>query len=172
MEEVWKPYPGNPGYIVSNTGRVASVMAAHPHKNSGYNAVTMSYGEKKGQKGKGRLPKKRMLVHRMVLETFVGPGDDKIGRHLDDDRTNNHLDNLAWGDKRDNAEDARRNGRMALGERIGTAKIDASAAADIRARYEAGEHYAEIAEDHGVSPSHVIGIGKGRFWKHLLETED
>lgn len=40
----------------------------------------------------------------------------------------------------------------------------------IRARYDLAPHdLAAIADDFAISVSHVCGIGKRRFWKHLPE---
>lgn len=50
-------------------------------------------------------------VHHLVLEAFVGPRPPgALGRHLDDDRENNHVSNLRWGDRSDNTHDMVRNG--------------------------------------------------------------
>jgi hypothetical protein len=49
----------------------------------------------------------------LILRAFVGPPPDgcRLSRHLDDDRSNNKLENLAWGTDLDNIYDALRNGR-------------------------------------------------------------
>lgn len=54
------------------------------------------------------------FVSRLVAEAFIGapPFAGALVRHLDDDRSRDHASNLAWGTGGDNAEDARRNGRM------------------------------------------------------------
>lgn len=44
-------------------------------------------------------------VHRLVLETFVGPSGDLEARHLDGNPSNNHLSNLAWGTHSENMMD-------------------------------------------------------------------
>lgn len=46
-----------------------------------------------------------------MLEAFVGPRPHgQLGRHLDDDRDNNTLANLAWGTPAQNSQDAIDNG--------------------------------------------------------------
>lgn len=49
----------------------------------------------------------------LILTAFVGPKPThcRLSRHLDDDRTNNNLSNLAWGTDHDNVHDALRNKR-------------------------------------------------------------
>lgn len=52
-------------------------------------------------------------VHALVLEAFTPKPELRSTphvRHLDDDKQNNHLSNLAWGTAADNAADAKRNG--------------------------------------------------------------
>ena len=52
-----------------------------------------------------------LYVHRLVLESFVGPcPSGHVARHLDDNPENNHLSNLAWGTESENAHDKVRNG--------------------------------------------------------------
>lgn len=52
-----------------------------------------------------------VLIHRMVAEAFIGPRPDNkpFVLHWDDDPSNNHVSNLRWGDRRDNAYDLYRN---------------------------------------------------------------
>lgn len=50
-------------------------------------------------------------VHQLVLEAFVGPpGPGQEARHLDGDKANNRLSNLAWGTHTENMRDAIRHG--------------------------------------------------------------
>jgi hypothetical protein len=115
--EEWRPIPNEPHYEASNIGRVRScyrgvhkVLVLHTMK-SGYQRVAL-----------GR--KRRDYVHRLVLEAFRGmapPGTE--GRHVNDrHRSNNAIDNLEWGTRTENMEDARRHGTIAAGERNGSRK--------------------------------------------------
>jgi hypothetical protein len=57
-----------------------------------------------------------MTLARLILITFVGdpPSSNSLGRHLDDDISNNVISNLAWGSKSDNGLDAIRNHRLVM----------------------------------------------------------
>lgn len=51
------------------------------------------------------------MVHVLVLEAFDKPRPPgMVGRHLDGDKLNNHISNLAWGTPAENTADSRRHG--------------------------------------------------------------
>ena len=53
---------------------------------------------------------KEYALHRVILETFVGPAPEgAVARHLNDVRTDNRLENLAWGTQQENVDDMLRN---------------------------------------------------------------
>lgn len=59
--------------------------------------------------------KKSKRVHRLVLESFVGPAPDGyLACHRNDIPGDNRLGNLYWGSRSENAADATRNGRRGL----------------------------------------------------------
>lgn len=103
--EVWKHVPGLPRRIeVSNTGLIR----------------TSPYKDKRGWRRKAQILKgdefyfndKWYCRAGMILLAFVGPAPKgrKLARHLDDNRRNNAVENLAWGNDQDNHDDAIRNG--------------------------------------------------------------
>lgn len=119
MNETWKPIPGYEGlYEVSDMGRVRSLDQI----------VNLSDGRSRRHSGRilratksGRywqvylspeLGKRRnVLVHSLVLAAHVGPRPEgQVGRHLNDDKDDNRLVNLAYGTAVDNMQDALRNG--------------------------------------------------------------
>lgn len=99
-QEEWKPVIGYEGsYEVSNLGRVRSLDRINhrgstlkgkilkPSDTGRYYQNTL-YKDAKGAK---------YLIHRLVLEAFVGPpGKNEQGCHNDGDSKNNHLSNLRW----------------------------------------------------------------------------
>lgn len=102
-KEIWLPVKGYEGlYEVSSFGRVRSLNYMHTGKTNligvyenegGYLYVCL---HKSGNK-------KNYLVHRLVAEAFIPNwfGDPQIN-HIDEDKTNNHIDNLEWCDAKYN----------------------------------------------------------------------
>src|SRR5579871_4946133 len=103
MNETWKPVPIAPGYEVSDCGSVRTYrpqcgrgellkepreVQTFPAKN-GYQRVNLYIG--------GKM--KPMEVHRIMAIAFLGDQSARfrLVRHLDDDKTNNTIGNLAWG---------------------------------------------------------------------------
>jgi hypothetical protein len=56
---------------------------------------------------------RQAYVHSLILETFVGPCPSGMEScHWDDEGLNNSVDNLRWGTRKENTQDAIRNGRF------------------------------------------------------------
>lgn len=108
--EQWRAVVGYEGaYEVSDLGRVRSlnrvtdrgrkwrgrVMTTTALQNA-YLVVTL------WRNGSQRTP----LVHRLVLEAFVGPAPESHeARHVNGDRADNRLTNLSWGTHSENQMD-------------------------------------------------------------------
>ena len=124
--EVWKPVVGFEGhYEVSDHGRVRSVDRVVTYGNrwgggrprfAPGRMLNLAKGNSHGHlavrlSAPGR-ESRPYLVHRLVLEAFVGPApeDKPLGLHWDDDPANNCLGNLRWGSRSDNMHDRVRNG--------------------------------------------------------------
>lgn len=95
-----------PNVWVSNYGRFYNVRTQKFIKpthgdRQGHLAVKVASGGKKHQQ----------YAHRLIAKEFI-PNDhnDPYVRHLDDDRTNNYPENLAWGTQLENHQDAVENG--------------------------------------------------------------
>ncbi len=104
-EETWRTIPSYPKYEASNLGRVRGGRGVlrPSNRNGGYSQVVLSLGTKATRRSR--------KVHHLVLEAFVCPRPSGlVGRHLNDDNTDNRLQNLQWGTQKENAEDRKRNG--------------------------------------------------------------
>lgn len=105
---------GYPNYHVSRDGRVYSFKSNQwlkPRiKNSGYPQVYLSASGKQ----------RSFLIHRLVALAYI-PNPDNLPctMHLDDNKINNHVDNLKWGTHQDNMNDKVSKGRQAKGEHHG-----------------------------------------------------
>ena len=172
--EVWKavPFYGMP-YEVSSLGRVRrfsialpSTRKIHPHRdysprimvpvvNNGYHYITLCGG--------GKM--KRMSVHSIVLETFVGPRPKGFyGCHNNGDKSDNRLVNLRWDSPKENQADRVRHGNGQHGEKNGSAKLTDAQVQEIRLLRKQGKTYQWIADKIGSTRAnvHVICTNKTR----------
>lgn len=126
-EPKWTPIPGCDGYAASGDGsiwstgtnwrgygarRLTPILDEH-----GYLRVRMHVG--------GRRVKR--AVHQLVALAHIGPRPSKAHeiRHLDGAKTNNASENLAWGTRKDNADDRARHDRTRNGFIAGTVDREA-----------------------------------------------
>lgn len=99
-------------------------------------------------------------IHRIVLETFVGPRPDgMVACHSPDrEKTNCNLDNLRWDTRLDNFLDAVTDNTASVGEKMPTAKLKNEWIPIIRKRYASGEvTQSQLGREYGVS-RRVIGF--------------
>jgi hypothetical protein len=92
------------------------------------------------------------LVHRLVLEAFVGPRPPGMEcRHFPDrNPANNRLENLSWGTRAENAQDRIRHGTHGRGERGVGATLRDSDVPAIHEAYRSGATPRELARQYGV----------------------
>ena len=102
MEEVWKDIEGYEGlYQVSNLGRVKSLDRTIAHKRFGQckrKGVILKQVERRGYLWVDLTGKnKAVSVHRLVAEAFIPKlkGKNQVN-HIDENRSNNRVDNLEW----------------------------------------------------------------------------
>lgn len=107
MTAEWRPVAGYEGrYLVSDHGQVWIVakrrVLGTEVSDSGHLTVQLWRDNKK----------RRLQVHCLVLEAFVGPRPDDLECcHNDGDAFNNHVSNLRWDTRSANALDAIRHRR-------------------------------------------------------------
>lgn len=167
--EEWKAITSLLGYEVSNQGRVRSKWLRKKrtkiesntwsilHQNispCGYRRVWID----------GAL----YFVHVLLLEAFRGPKPEKSdARHLDDNKSNNTLDNLCWGTRSENLKDAIRNGCHLIGSDMPNAKLTEEAVVNIRRAYKVGTSQISLARYYGVHQSIISEICAGKRWTHV-----
>jgi len=161
----WRRIKDYPFYIISNYGEIISYnykkpFYLKPSTNKGYQCYCLA---KEGRK-------KWFSCHRLVLTAFKGEAPDGFdGSHLDNNKQNNHIDNLIWESRSDNIMRKHEHGtfRVGVGERQHKAKLNTEKVLDIRQRYSDGETTTELANDFKVHRKTIYHVIKRNTWKHI-----
>lgn len=187
MKEIWKEVFDNKFYLVSNKGRVKSLITNKERSTfttkKGYKRVGLYYCEKDRDEGdldkRGRKRKtlkrygidgvqKKKLVHRLVLGSFTEkPEWATMVNHKDGDKGNNSLENLEWSTNSKNMRHAYKNGlqKRRSGEEAGNSRLRIEEVRKIRERIESGASDGEIGKDYDVTAANIYRIRKGQTWK-------
>lgn len=108
------------------------------------------------------------LVHRLVLEAFVGPCPAGMEcRHENGSKADNRLSNLSWGTHHENATDTIRLGRQVRGSYQHNARLTEADIPIIRSRLAVGETMSAIALDYRVAYTTIRRIRDNRGWLHV-----
>lgn len=176
-DEQWKDIPGYSGYQVSNYGRVISYW----HRVGTHGAMMNTWrweitgdpkllGTRLVKRGHYRYvtlqrePSKQPIrpVHQLVLEAFVGPRPDgQQARHLDDDKSNNTLANLAWGTKSENLQERTLNGRNPAN------KLNPADVQEIRKLLATGMTQQSVADIFHLNQSTIARINSRQRWGYI-----
>ena len=170
-KEEWKPVVGFEAfYDVSNLGLVRSRQTiGRPATNGflrqctnakGYKRVGLSIGGKRTS----------LLVHRLVLDAWVGPQPSVIhqANHKNGRKQDNWDSNLEWVTPIENNAHAVRMGlwKPHKGEAHGRAKLRAKDILVIR-KCEGKETTGQVAKRYGVTSTAIYMIWKRINWKHI-----
>jgi len=175
MSEKWRQAVNYEGwYDVSDLGRIRRMKAANGAtvgkiltllaNNRGYWYTQLS------KNGKVR----KHLIHRLVMEAFVGPCPDKIQvNHKDGDKTNIRLDNLEYMTQSENMVHGRGMGLFTpiRGEDRWNSILTEENVHEIR-RLVGKETPKAIAARFGVGRGLIYNIIHGKRWAWLKEEEE
>lgn len=148
-------------YEIDTNGVVWSVKTGAPlapsRRPDGYLHVNL----------KAHKRQRSFLVHRLVLETFVGkaPSEDHVACHNDGVRTNNRLENLRWDTHAGNLADMVAHGTKQIGEKSATARLTEAQVHEIRRRR--GEPQKDLAAEFGCTFSNISAIQRKVSWRHV-----
>lgn len=172
--EIWKDIPGFEGhYQVSNIGRVKSLDRTDRMKRHWPERMLSIFDDGHGYYKtsfymNGKLIQPR--VHRLVLNTFVGPRPEK-GMHACHNNGNsldNRLENLRWDTQKNNEADKILHGTAQIGEKNSQTHLTESDVLKIRELYSKKEKTPkELRVLYNISNSTVWRIIKREYWKHI-----
>lgn len=168
----WVAVPGFDGvYEISSSGQVRSICTAIRRtsmllnpvlRDDGYRQVTLY------RKGRPHV----WLLHRLVLFSFIGKAPEGMEcAHLDGDKKNNCVGNLAWVTPAENSSHKVAHGTAGLGERNPMAKVNDEIVREIRRDYRRGSRSANccaLGKKYGITYQTVWSIVKGHLWPHII----
>lgn len=165
---LWRTVPDYPAYEVSADGivrrcpgvrcRAHRILAPFVRPN-GYAQVILY---RDGQR-------QRFGVHQLVALAFLGPKPSPQHQvaHLDGQRLNNHLSNLAWLLPLENDAHKDLHGTRLRGSQIHCAKLTEAQVLLIRQALAVGIRQRALAQAYGVCESTVSLIARGKTWRHV-----
>jgi hypothetical protein len=163
--EFWKEIPTAPGYYVSNHGRV---RRHHPERWVDLTTANKSQG------GRGFLrayvdgKEKGLQVARLVLSLFGRPPKPgELCRHLNDDPSDDRIENLAWGTHRDNMRDMVRNGGSLKGVKHHKSKLSEDDVKEIRSLAARGVPRIDISKKFNVTLGTIGHVVRRMTWRHI-----
>lgn len=172
MRKEVKTISGFPDYAITRDGRVWS--KARIDKQGGHRKGIWL---KSWDCGTGHLCVlldcfSKKYIHRLVLETFVGPCPPGMEcRHLDGNPANNRLDNLAWGTHSENSQDSIQHGThscLRRGSANNRAKLTEDKVRVIRYLRDVAKFtYADLAWQFDVTWDAIWRICKRKNWSHI-----
>lgn len=138
QSEIWKDIVGYEGYYkISNLGNIKSLGIYHPSKRKGTIAAILyeKYGISKRKEkilksvlsSKGywiislsKNGKKKMkFIHRLLAKAFIPNPENKPQiNHIDNNSTNNAIENLEWCTAKENTQHSYRFGKHALRKKV------------------------------------------------------
>lgn len=114
-------------------------------------------------------------VHRIVADCFIpNPGNKPQVNHIDCNKSNNHVDNLEWCTRSENALHARDNGKLKLnctyGEDCNLTKLTEQQVIDICEDLANGMRNCDVAKKYSISAAYVKTLKAGKQWKNITQS--
>ncbi len=159
-------------YEVSNDGQVRNIKTGRILKPNIRRDERLQINLCKNGK------EKWFLIHRLVLEAFVGPCPKGMQCcHNNGNPKDNRVVNLRWDTNKNNIKDSIDQGTRFIpkGSKNGNAKLTEEQVREIRAKYVYNSRTASIyvlAKEYGVGKTEINNIINNKLWKHVEEKKN
>lgn len=169
MEE-WRSIPGYSGYEVSDFGRVRSldriIDSAGDDRREPYRRWYPGRLLSVRPDSQGYLRCSHVgRVHVLIMLAFVGmPPEGMEVCHINGDQTDNRLENLRYGTRANNMEDAIVHGTTTRGEKNAMAVLTTEQVLAIK---HSKDNATVLANRYGISEQHARRIRRGARWGWL-----
>ncbi len=169
----YRDIPDYPGYRVGTDCSVWSCLGIggllHGAITSNWRRKTL-HVSKQGYHAV-RLRRQTITVHTLMLSAFVGPKPPGHEcRHLNGNRLDNRLDNLAWGTHAENISDSFRHGTNGKGMKSHTPKLTDDEVREIRRLRAENVCRRQVAARFGVTMAtitRVVNCSRRGGWGHV-----
>lgn len=158
MKEIWKDIEEYEGlYQVSNLGRVKRLKGKYVSAERMVNPSRHTDGYLQFNLCKNGK-RKNHKIHRLVAQAFIpNPENKPEVNHIDEDKTNNNINNLEWSTRKENVNHGTRN------ERVSKTMSTPIIAINLKTG-ESKDFYGvrECARQLGLNSRHITPVLKGR----------
>jgi hypothetical protein len=149
-------------YSATQDGRIYSHISLKflkPVWNKGYYRVSLIIEGKKIN----------IFIHRLVATTFIENVDNLPHiNHIDNDISNNAVNNLQWVDAQINSDHKVLQNRQAKGEKVGTSKLKDFEVLKIKELYAQGNYsHRQLGKIFKVDDKVIYNIVNNKSWKHI-----
>lgn len=104
QSEEWRPINGWEGYYVSNSGNIKRQSKEYAHKFFEVKGSISNHGYRYIQRTR-EGKRQNYFIHRCVAEAFIpNPENKPCVDHIDNNKTNNYVNNLRWCTQGDNCK--------------------------------------------------------------------
>jgi len=168
MEEIWKNIAGFEGlYQVSNLGNVKRLISERVFEERLIGRSIDRYGYVKrvlSKDGKNNC----FTEHRLVALAFIdNPFSKPQVNHKNGIKTDNRVENLEWCTNQENTKHAIETGLIdQKGIKHHKCKLTEEQVLEIR-KIGFTQTRTSLSKKYGISRTNVLGIIRGKFWKHI-----